>query len=147
VGSLEVVCVLAILILVTVAALQFGVLLVVEQSIAHAATVSAREAGKGADMDDLVCTVESVLAPHGIVIGPHASVVLEDPEAETPVDRRGTFPCCPPSEPSVDSDEVRVTVCVDLGKKPFFSALCAFGVNLAGKRLAISSLVKKESDG
>jgi hypothetical protein len=146
-ATIQVVVVLPILVLMTVAIVQFGIIVVVEQAVAHAATVGAREAGKGADADDLICVVETVLASHCIQIGPKASLVLEDPTADLPVEQRGAVPCCPPSGPSLDPDEVRVTVCVDLSKKPFLNALKCVGVDLAGRRFAASSVVKKEGSG
>ena len=142
--TLELVLVLPILMLVTIGVFQFAVLMLVQQAVTHAATVGAREAGKGADVEELVDVVEAILAPHDIKIGPHASVTLEDPTATSPVEQRGSLACPPPSTPSLDSDEVRVTVCLDLTSKPLLNALKSNGIDLMGKRFRISSVVKKE---
>ena len=144
VQTLEVIVVLPIVIITTFAVFQFGIAMVVEQAVTHAATVGAREAGKGADIDELVVVVEEVLFPHGITIGTDASVVLEDPMAPSPVEQRGTVTCDPPLAPTLGVDEVRVTVCVDLGASPFLNALTSYGINFAGKQFTVSSAVRKQ---
>lgn len=143
--TLEAILVLPILIVATLATIQFGVLLVVQQAVSHAATVAAREAGKGADVDTLVCVVNAVLAPHGITIGEGASVVLEDPAADEPVVQRGTLPANPPATPTLNNTEVRVTVSVELSQRPFLNALKSFCIDFTDKRFEISSFVKKET--
>ncbi len=57
---------------------------------------------------------------------------------------RGSLACPPPSTPSIESDEVRVTVCLDLTSKPLLNALKSNGIDLMGKKFRISSVVKKE---
>jgi len=144
-STLEMILVLPILLLVTFAGIEFGVLLLVRQAVSHAATVAAREAAKGADMDDLEIVIEKVLGPHDIKIGCCASFVLEDPSATDPVQQSGTFACTHPPVPCLDPDEVRVTVCIDMGKRPCLNALKSFGLDLSGRRMAASSFAKKES--
>ena len=138
--TLEVVLVLPILLAVSLAIFQFGILVLVQQSVAHAATVTAREAGKGADVDELVAVANQVLGPHCITIGADAAVVLEDGVPEY----RGSLTCNPPAEPLMYADEVRTTISVGLVQKPFLTALKSYGVDFTGKRFEISSLVKKE---
>jgi len=139
--------VLPILIIVTLAIVQFSNTLLVEQAVTHAATVGAREAGKGADADELACVIDAALAPHGIRIGDCASVILEDPAATNPVEIRGTFPCEPCASPALGSNEIRVTVCVDMGKKPFLNSLRYVGICFSGKCMRASSVVKREFSG
>ncbi len=128
----------------SLAAFEFGIAVLVEQAVTHAATVAAREAGKGADMDEVEDAVNTVLATHNIEIGDFASVVVEDLEATNPVDQRGTLPCSPPSAPSIGLYDVRVTVCVDLAAKPFLNALRTYGLDFTGKQFTVSALVRKE---
>ena len=142
--TLEVVLVLPILLLVSLAIFQFGILVLVQQSVAHAATVTAREAGKGADVDELVLVANEILGPHCITIGADAAVVLEDVVAAQAIDHQGSLTCNPPAEPLMYADEVRTTICVDLIQQPFLRALEAYRVDFSGKRFEISSLVKKE---
>jgi TadE-like protein len=143
--TLEVVLVLPILLLVSLAIFQFGILVLVQQSVAHAATVTAREAGKGADVDELAWVADQILGPHCITIGDNAAVVLEDVLADPPIQYRGSLACEPPVEPPIYADEVRTTICVDLVQKPFLRALEAYCIDFSGKRFEISSLVKKEA--
>jgi len=142
--TLEVSLILPLLIILTVATIQFAIFTVVEQAIVHSATVAAREAAKGASLSELTCIVEAVLAPHGITIGDHAAVVLEDPQAIPPVQTAGTIACTPADSPALESGEVRVTVCVDLGGKPFLNALKYIGMDYTGKRFGISAFARKE---
>jgi Flp pilus assembly protein TadG len=144
VQTLELVIVLPILITVLIAGIQYGIAMVVEQAVVQAATVGAREAGKGANINDLQAVVEAVLYPHDIKIGQCASVVLEDPQAAPPVQQAGALTCAPCSAPDLVAGEVRVTVCVDLSKKPFLNALKSIGICNDGKRFVVSSVVKKE---
>ena len=144
VQTLELVIALVVLIVLFVAGIQFGTTMIVEQAVTHAATVGAREAGKGADIDELECVVERILAPHVVNVGPCASVVLEDPSATVPVRQAGTLTCDPPSEPAPESGEVRVTVSIDLSKRPLLNALGAFGISSHGKRFTVSSVVHRE---
>lgn len=143
--TLEAILILPILILVTLAGIEFGVLVLGRQAVSHAATVAVREAAKGADMDELETVIERVLRLHNITVGDCASFVLEDPTATTPVEQRGAFGCCHPSTPSLDLDEVRVTVCVEMGKRPFLNALKSFGLDLSGRRMVATAFAKKEA--
>lgn len=143
--TLELLIILPILVFVFVATLQYGTTMIVEEAVTHSATVAAREAGKGATIEQLQCVVDHILCAHDIQIGPCASVVLEDPAADPPIQQAGTFPCEPPATPAIDEEFVRVTVCVDLTKKPFLSATGPLGLSFQGKSFTVSSVVKKES--
>lgn len=140
--SLEFIFVLPILLIASIAVFQFGVAMVIRQAVVHSATVGAREAGKGADADELVEVVDTVIGVHGIFIGDHASLIFEDGLA--PPEMRGTFPCGPPVGLPLDADQVRVTVCVDMAAKPFINPLRYYGIDFAGKHFQISSVVEKE---
>jgi hypothetical protein len=142
--TLEILLVLPILLLATFAIFQFGIALLIKQSVVHAATVAAREAGKAADADELVFVVDAILENHGLAIGEDASLVLEDPESVTPVETRGDLPCSPPDNPALEDDEVRVTVCVSMGSPPFLNALKYYGADFSNRRISISSVVRKE---
>ncbi|GIX02541.1 MAG: hypothetical protein KatS3mg112_1478 [Thermogutta sp.] len=115
--TLEAVLVLPILLLATLAVVQFGVLMLIEQTITHAVTVAAREAGKGADIDATVLSVNAVLGLHGLSVGPGATLVLEDSLSTPAVQVRGTLPCSVPSTPSVPAGMLKATLCVDLTQK------------------------------
>ena len=159
--TLEFIPVMPIIIVLTWAVFQYGILFLVQQSVTHAATVAAREAGKGEPIDVIGRVVDHVLLVHCFDVAddegnPIADsgirVVLEtgDPLGGPPtVESFGdnSVDCDPPDEPEVKSDEVRVTVCLDLTKPPICNFLFSFGfteLTFEGKQLVISSLVKKE---
>lgn len=159
--TLEFILVMPIIVVITWAVFQYGILLLVRQSVTHAATVAAREAGKGEPIDVLGRVVDNVLVVHCLDIAdddgdpiPNSGmqVVLEtgDPNGGAALVQSfgdGSLDCDPPDDPEVQPDEVRVTVCVDLTKPPICNFLFNFGLTeltFQGKRLEISSLVKKE---
>jgi hypothetical protein len=142
VTTIESILVLFMLIFATLGALQFGLALVVKQAITHAATVAAREAAKGADLDELEEVVEKVLEGHQIVIGPDATLVLE-PGILPPV-TRGDYDCTQPVQPVIDSDEVRVTLCVSLTAPPFLNILRNYGLDFTGCSFMASSVATYE---
>jgi len=144
VSTIESILVLVILIIASMAAVQFGLALIVRQAITHAATVAAREAAKGADADELVEVVETVLAGHQIAIGDHATLVFENGPDPIDVEVRGTLPCEPPAAPAIDADENRVTLCVSLGAPPFLNILKCYGINFCGRHFESSSVVTDE---
>lgn len=143
--ALEVVIVLPILILLLVAGIQFGMAMLVEQAVTHAATVAAREAGKGASTAEVVQTVECILAPHAITLGPYAGLLLEDPAKYSQPQKAGSLACDAPVSPALESGDVRVTLCVALDRRPFLNALRAYGIDLTGRRFVVRAAVQKES--
>lgn len=159
--TLEFILVTPIIIVLTWAVFQYGILLLVRQSVTHAATVAAREAGKGEPIDVIGRVVDNVLIVHCLDIAdengdpiPNSGmrVLLEtgDPLGGSPLVQSfgdASVVCDAPDGPDVQPDEVRVTVCIDLSKPPMCNFLFNFGLTeltFEGKRLVISSLVKKE---
>jgi hypothetical protein len=141
VSTIELVLVLVVLVLATFVSIQFGIALIVKQAVAHASIVAAREAAKGANLSELEVVIERVLAGHQITIGANASFVLEDPNPE-PV--QGTLPCTPPTSPTLDGDEVRVTLCVSLTAHPILNILSMYGIDYSGRTFSISSVATRE---
>ena len=143
VTTIELVLVLVVLILATLVTFQFGFALIVKQAVAHAATVAAREAAKlnPADLDELQCDIDHVLAGHQIPIGTNASFVLENPAPQT---QRGVPTCTPPALPVLDDDEVRVTICVNLTAHPILNILQDYGIDYTGRTFTISAVATKE---
>ena len=142
--TLQIVLVLPILIIVTIAIIQIGFLVTLRQAVHHAATVAAREAAKDADIDHVVCVVNSILRPHRLCVGDCVGVVLEDPAATDPVVEEG-MPCCAaPTTPVLDGNEVRVTVCASFTQRPLGGMLTPFGICTGGKAFRASSVAQKE---
>ncbi|MEQ8789775.1 MAG: pilus assembly protein [Pirellulaceae bacterium] len=142
--TLQLIIALPLLVIVLFAAFQYGVLVLVQGAVTHAATVGAREAGKGVDTPTIVAAVNEVLSVHGIAIGPDATVIVERPIV--PDDVVGGLPCNAPAAPLLGPDDVRVTVCVDLTTAPLLNCLTAFdlGLDFTGKRFEISSVSSLE---
>ncbi|NLF73396.1 MAG: pilus assembly protein [Candidatus Anammoximicrobium sp.] len=173
--TLEFILILPFLVVTLLAMVQFSVALIVRQAVTHAATVAAREAGKYEDIQEVARVVDAVLqSAHGIdvatvtvpggtppledevtaVVDSGVRIVLEvgQPDAAgrnaTPYDFGDTnVTCNPPAAPTLQSDEVRVTVCIDLGRRPMCSWLYSFSpdyVNFSNRCFSVSALVKKE---
>ena len=87
VSTFESILVLVVLIIASFAAFQFGLALIVKQTVSHAATVAAREASKGADADELICVVNRLFQEYRMQIGPDVSLILEDPTAAIPIEK------------------------------------------------------------
>ena len=143
-STIESILVLLVLLIASLASVQFGVALIIKQAAAHATTVAAREAAKGADIDELVEDVNRVLQGHRIAIGSDATIVLEDGPASFRRQTRGELDCDPPSEPTIDSDEVRVTLCVSLTAPPFLNILECYGIDFRGHTFQTSAVATKE---
>ncbi|GEM_PF-595195 len=145
--TLEAVLILPVLVLVFLAVLQFGILMLVEQTVVHAATVAAREAAKGADVDATVVAAQSVLRLHGLCVGPAMTLVLEDPLSLTPVQTRGGLPCDISCLPTLTPGQVRVTLCVSLSHRPFLNALRHWAIDFTGRKFLVSAVSDREFTG
>lgn len=145
--TLELILVLPILVVLLVATFELTIVLLLKPAVTHAATVGAREAGKAADVDELAEVVQAVIGVNCITVsdapGSGVKIVLEDGAAETTEFGDPTMACPTPENP-LNSDEVRVTVCVEYEVTPICDALSYFGFSLAGRSFLASSLVKKE---
>jgi len=127
------------------AALVYERMLIVESGVTQASIAGAREAGKGASVDEVTGVVNHVLAAYGVAINDRSGSIV--------VERGGDLAAacgeaCAPATPPTGPQEVRVTVCVTLGagkaaaKGPgILDSLASF---LHGKRLCASSLVSQE---
>lgn len=128
-----------------IAALAYQRMLIVESGVTQAAIVGAREAGKGADLDDVTRAVNHVLAAYGVAISkPSGAVVVE--HGQGPAAAYGD--ACPPATLPTGLGEVRVTVCVTLGAGKAAGngpgILDSLAAVFQGKRLCASSLVSHE---
>ncbi|KKK66331.1 hypothetical protein LCGC14_2965190, partial [marine sediment metagenome] len=138
---------LPILVVMLVALVEYTTLMILQSTVTHAATVGAREAGKIADIDEVIEAVQVVLGVNCITLadeeGSGTKVILEGGDLFPTEFGDPTLDCDPPTNP-LEPDEVRVTVCIALTATPVCDALRTFGFSLIGKRFEVSSLVKKE---
>jgi len=151
VEALQLLLVMPIFTIALVASVEYVPLLITQAAITHAATVGAREAGKGADAEWVAASVNEVLAATGIAIRNELSsgtkVVVED--GATVTSWGDLDLAVPTSPPAVDPGYVRVTVCVLFSAQrtngsPVLRPYNAFGYVLLGDRFQIRSLVHKE---
>lgn len=154
--TLELIVAMVILVVLLLAVFEYATLMVLQATITHAATAAAREAGKGAQIDEVVEVVQAIVGVNCITITPHSGtkVILEDGDSNCGTTSSGDldFDDCEVPANSLKADEVRVTVCVALDATPFCDALatpfCGAlggpGFSLSGCHLHASSLVKKE---
>lgn len=143
--TIEFLLIFLVLVLAVFASFQFGIAMVIRQAISHSATVAAREAGKFADLGELVEVVNTILCVHNLEVGPDVQVILEDPDnLLEPIQSAGANLCDPPAEPILIEHAVRVTVCVRIDSAPFYNGLTCYGIDFTGKHFQFSSVVLKE---
>jgi len=153
--TLEFILVLPLLVVTLFAVAQFTVALLVRQAVTQAAIVGAREAGKGEGIDEVVRAVEGVLqGSHGIEVdadsGVRVLLQVEAPDARPATSEFGdaSVTLVPPAAPA--DGEVRVTVAIDMGRRPMYNWLFNFSpddfvdVDFRVRDFQISSLVRKE---
>ncbi len=147
---LELLFTLPLVMLLLVASLEFAGASMRRGALEHAATVGAREAGKGGDLGDVVAAVNEVLETHGITVNDAwasgTKVVLED--GLGPVAEYGDPNLSWRPSSKVPPGEVRVSVWIDRratevgGNAPALSSLNLLGP--VGQGLCLSSSVKTE---
>jgi Flp pilus assembly protein TadG len=156
--TLELIIAMVILVVLLIGVFEYATLMVLQATITHAATVGAREVGKGAQIDEVVEVVQAVVGVNCIAItntpDSGSKVILEDGDSGCGTTSYGdpNFTDCAVPANSLNADEVRVTVCVAIDATPFCDALAVplcgalgeTGFSLSGCQLHASSLVKKE---
>ena len=142
VETLEIILVLPVLVLATVGALQYGLMMVVHHAVFAAVHEGAREASKGADIDEIGATVDTILAAHNLAVGPGVRVLLQDDmgviDAVGDASLTSTKVAVPPA-----AGEVRVVVLVSLAQAPLPNALVTYGIDFSGSTYEASTLARK----
>lgn len=153
----EVLLVFPILFITTLAIFQFGILAVVDQTITASTTAGAREAAKiGATTNEIATVIDEILSVHQITFDPTTTNAIDDArviiEYGAPIsataERGNTTINCTALGPAVGTDEVKVTVCVNVtnaaGEQPVPDWLSSFGFSLSGRIFEVSSLANVE---
>ncbi|MDY0168270.1 MAG: pilus assembly protein [Thermoguttaceae bacterium] len=159
-ATLELILAVPILLIVLVFSIQFGVAAIYQATVVHSATVAAREAGKGIDLEAVADAVNMVLGIHGIEISETtagAKVILDwyavppdpgDPPGEFLLEYGDESLGCGHPDVELDCRQVRVTVCVAPSATNFCGSLCKalkpFGVSFENRMFKASSLVVQE---
>lgn len=131
---------LPVLVGLLVAAMAYQRMLIVESGLTQAAISGAREAGKGAGLEDVAQVVNEVLGAYGLEINERSSSVVID-HGQGCSEQFGKLAA--PQTPTPGPHEVRVTVSLALGaaKGGVMDRLVAA---FRGKRMCASSLVSQE---
>lgn len=150
---LELLLVTPIFVLALFASVEYMPLLVTQAAITHAATVGAREAGKGADAEWVAAEVNKVLAATDIEItdtaGSGMMVIIEDGDGAPTTSWGDPDLAVTTALPTVDAGNVRVTVYIlfsalKTNGNPVLNPYNIFCYMFGGDRFEIRSLVKKE---
>jgi Flp pilus assembly protein TadG len=147
--TLELILGFPVLLIATVAVLEFGIALLVQQAITAAAIEGAREAAKGSTAAEVAEAVDRILSVHSI-----AGATAGTPDVRVDVENASglatvgdaTIPCMPNGPSSLNPNEVRVTVCVRMtdGDRPVPDWLSYFGFSLSGKTFETSAMALQE---
>ena len=149
VQTLELLLVTPIIVIALIAIMEFGTLHIVQSAVTNAANEGARLAGQGANIDDVVDAVQDVVSLHNITlsnaVNAGTDVVLE--RGSLPADHYNSSPgftCATPTPATVDPNEVRVTVCLELDNTPVINVLSSFGFPFPKDRFQIGAVAKKQ---
>lgn len=137
---MELLFALPVLVALLLAAVGYARVLMVRSAVTQAATVAAREAGKGASLEDIVAAVNRVLAVHRMAVsdamGSGTKVMLDT--GWTGHGEYGDSQLTLPPSPALLADEARVMLCVRIPGSNAFTAA------VYGRHLSSTSIVKKE---
>ena len=153
--TLEALIAFPVLIIATVGALEFAIIMATQQTITSAAIAGVNVAANGGDVDAVTDKVNEFLAVHGIqvVSGGTAVVQLDDASTDTSVTRPNpndtgiVFTPFGPVTTALDNNQVRVTVCVKFTNgsgKPVPDWLSSMGFALGDRYFQASSLAEVE---
>lgn len=152
-STLQLILVLPLLVIVGMATFEFGIMMVVQQTVTTAATLGARAAAReatGAAANTAAeAEVDRVLAVHGLAIvdGDASSdtrMVLEYRTDPAIITGDPGLACSTPTSPAMTAADVRLTICVDLTTAPLVNFLSTLGLDFTGKRLQITSATTME---
>lgn len=157
-ATLEFLLAFPVLVIGTLAVIEFGLLLIVEHTVTAAAIEGARHAAlSGGTTSHAAERVRSVLAVHGLDFdsqAPAASgagdarVVIESDDPALAGERGNTDIAAIPAGPPLSPGQVRVTVCVPATNpatsRPVPDWLAAVGFSIAGRTITVSTLADRE---
>lgn len=135
-------------------ALQCGKAMVIRSGVVQAATVAAREAGKGAGIAEVAQAVNRVLAVHGIAVSdrPGSGTKVTVQAGDGKVEEYGD-PNIPAPRAAIGADETLATVWIHFdarrtdGSKLLADAFGVLGLAFGRSGLSASALGKQEQGG
>lgn len=149
--ALELLFAVPVLALVLLTALQCGKVMMVRCGVVQAATVAAREAGKGAGIEEVAQAVNCILAAHGIAVTdrPGSGTKVAVRSGRGTVKQYGDPRMVVLPAPATGGDETVATVWIEFdakrtdGRKLLASSCGVLDLAFGEGRLSASSLVKK----
>ncbi|MDP7018945.1 MAG: pilus assembly protein [Pirellulaceae bacterium] len=138
--TVELILSLPILVILVFTGIQFGILVIVTNTVSHAANIAARETAKGATDAQVQTEINTILGVHNIALGTDAGALIEKSSGNSSL---GSLTCQSPGT-TLDSDEVRVTVCVDMSTAPLINVLNGMGLNLSSQKIEMSGVATNE---
>ncbi len=139
---LQLILVMPVLVLVLVAAIQFSTVLVVNSSLAAAATEAARLAAIGCGQDEVLAGIAPFLDVHGIRVGPGVRLVLLDEAGIVSTDGDGAL-TSPHLTRLPPADMCRAVLIVSTDVTPIPNALANYCVDYAGKQYELCAASRK----
>jgi Flp pilus assembly protein TadG len=150
---LEGVLVLAPLLIVTLAILEFAIAMVVEQAIVSAASEGARAAAReSATTTTVAQSVDKILEVHDVTFDPTGTNATDDVQVSIEDGsgllgiagtRGNTTLACTPTGGVLAANQVRVTVCVTMTNasgQPVPDWLDMFGFSTSGRQFEVSAI-------
>jgi hypothetical protein len=141
VETLELIMALPVLVLAFVAALQYGLMMVVHHSVAAAAQDGARVAERcGADTAKIQSAVDRALSAHSLAVGPGVRVLVQDDTGTVSSVGDASLTTSRTAVPPA-AGELRVVVLVAMAQAPVPNALAGYGLDFAGDQYEASTVV------
>ena len=144
VGTIQLILAVPVLFIATLAIFQFGMVMLINQTIVTATIEGTREAARGGNIEDVRAVVNQFLAIHQLEVVDNpmglARLILDPPNPITEVGNPA-IPCSPDG-PAPVAGEVRVTLCVRVSQndEPIPNFLQMFGFSLSDQTYEASSL-------
>lgn len=160
---LEFILAFPIILIISLAIIQFGFFALLQQSITAAAIEGSRESAKvGSTTASITALIQQYVAVNSLTLNPASPatpgsgdvlVVVERTATPTVTIGNSSIPCSPVGPPlgpppAITPPETKVTVCLNLtdgsGSSPIPNLLSTFGFSLTGKQLEVSAMTGVE---
>lgn len=151
---LEFILAFPLILIVSLAIIEFGFFALLQQSITAAAIEGSREAGKiGSTTTSIRNLIQEYVATNSLVLSTSSPAAPNSGDVFVSVQRfpastttigNSSIPCTPVGPDPAFNNEVKVTVCINLtdttGVTPIPDLLSTFGFSLTGKQLEVSAM-------
>lgn len=136
-----------VLVLISLAGVQYVQAVVVQQAVQAAADAAAREAAKPS-LDPAPARVENVVNQYlgrlGLAVAPNAGVRIDLDARATPNSDTSQLPIPPGPDPARQPSITRVTVQVHYGSTRLPNALAYFGIDFAQRGFRATAIARRQ---